>query len=94
MAGWRPGGGEWRVWGGLEEVPKADWTFGTMIWSQGRRETSMSTTTAILMASALLSPIKDRAVLTERVKVTEESNAGKSYTRTVRFTSVDLNGDG
>ena len=54
----------------------------------------MSTTTAILMASALLSLIKDRAVLTERVKVTEESNPGKSYTRTVRFTSVDLNGDG
>ena len=54
----------------------------------------MSTTTAILIASALLSPVKDRAVFTERVKVTEESNAGKSYTRTVRFTYVDLNGDG
>ena len=54
----------------------------------------MSTTTAILIASALLSPVKDRAVFTERVKVTEESNAGKSYTRTVRFTYGDLNGEG
>ena len=56
----------------------------------------MLATIAIVVAGILAAAEdkEDRAVFSQSVEVKRESNAGKTYVRTVKARYVDLNGDG
>ncbi|MDB4627972.1 hypothetical protein OAF82_00100 [bacterium] len=56
----------------------------------------MLTSLAIVVAGVLatVEAREDRAVFSQSIEVKRQSNAGKTYVRTVKATYVDINGDG